>query len=124
MYMGELKNVINANDKITEQSYLELAKSSQEKFNEYEAKNRKLINQINELKKSVVCSYALSRKLDEILEELEIPLTYKSVIEYMVKEIRSDLSSAVFQLEHNDELEDNLEVVNIFNVNTNNNNTI
>lgn len=66
----------------------------------------------------------MSRKLDEILEELEIPLTYKSVIEYMVKEIRSDLSSAVFQLEHNDELEDNLEVVNIFNVNTNNNNTI
>jgi hypothetical protein len=122
--MGELKNVINANDKITEQSYLELAKSSQEKFNEYEAKNRKLINQINELKKSVVCSYALSRKLDEILEELDIPLTYKSVIEYMVKEIRSDLSSAVFQLEHNDELEENLEVVNIFNVNTNNNNTI
>jgi hypothetical protein len=123
--MGELKNVINANDKITEQSYLELAKSSQEKFNEYEAKNRKLINQINELKKSVVCSYALSRKLDEILEELEIPLTYKSVIEYMVKEIRSDLSSAVFQLEHNDEFDDdNIEVVNIFNVNTNNNNTI
>ncbi len=119
--MGELKNVINANDKITEQSYLELAKSSQEKFNEYEAKNRKLINQINELKKSVVCSYALSRKLDEILEELEIPLTYKSVIEYMVKEIRSDLSSAVFQLEHNDEFDDdNIEVVNIFQVNTNN----
>ena len=63
----------------------------------------------------------MSRKLDEILEELEIPLTYKSVIEYMVKEIRSDLSSAVFQLEHNDDFDDdNIEVVNILQVNTNN----
>jgi len=111
MYMGDIKV-----DNITEQQYLELAKSSQEKFNEYDLKNRKLTNQINELKKSVVCAYAFSRKLDEILEELEIPLTYKSVIEYMVKEIRSDLSTAVFNLEHKDEL-DELEVVNIFQVN-------
>ena len=51
MYTGELKTVINRDDKVTEQLYLELAKSSQDKFNEYEAKNRKLINQINELKK-------------------------------------------------------------------------
>lgn len=115
MYTGELNSVINTNDKITEQSYLELAKSSQEKFNEYEGKNRKLINQINELKKSVVCAYALSRKLDNILEEIDMPLVYKSIIEFMVKEIRSDLSTTVFQLEHQDDLEQ-LEVVNIFQV--------
>ena len=42
--MGDIKI---DNNKITEQSYLELAKSSQEKFNEYESKNRKLTNQIN-----------------------------------------------------------------------------
>jgi len=116
MYMGDIKI---DNNKITEQSYLELAKSSQEKFNEYESKNRKLTNQINELKKSIVCAYAFSRKIDEILEEIEMPLTYKSIIEYMVKEIRCDLSTAVFTLENQDDL-DQLEVVNIFNANTNN----
>jgi len=103
------KNIEN----ITEQQYLELAKSSQEKFNEYDLKNRKLINQINELKKSVVCAYAFSKKIDEIIEEIEMPSTYKTIIEYMVREIRSDLSAAVFNLEHQDELDD-LEVVNIF----------
>ena len=61
--MGDIK----INDKITEQSYLELARTSQEKFNELDLKNRKLTNQINELKKSVVCAYALSRKIDEFL---------------------------------------------------------
>jgi malate synthase len=100
-------------ENITEQQYLELAKSSQEKFNEYDLKNRKLINQINELKKSVVCAYAFSKKIDEIIEEIEMPSTYKTIIEYMVREIRSDLSAAVFNLEHQDELDD-LEVVNIF----------
>jgi len=109
--------VENSNEKITEQQYLELAKSSQEKFNEYELKNRMLTNQINELKKSVVCSYALSRKLDDILEEIEMPSTYKSIIEFLVREIRSDLSSTIFELEHKDDLEDTLEVVNIFQVN-------
>ena len=44
--MGDIKV-----ENITEQQYLELAKSSQEKFNEYELKNRKLTNKINELKK-------------------------------------------------------------------------
>ena len=37
----------------------------------------------------------------------------------MVKEIRCDLSTAVFTLENQDDL-DQLEVVNIFNANTNN----
>jgi hypothetical protein len=106
------KNIEN----ITEQQYLELAKSSQEKFNEYDLKNRKLINQINELKKSIVCAYAFSKKIDEIIEEIEMPSTYKTIIEYMVGEIRSDLSAAVFNLEHQDDL-DELEVVNIFQVN-------
>lgn len=114
--MEEIKlNQHLSNENITEQSYLELAKTSQEKFNEYEGKNRKLINQINELKKSVVCAYALSRKIDEILDEIEMPLPIKSILEFMVKEIRSDLSSAVFNLEHHDEMEQ-LEVVNIFQV--------
>ena len=111
MYMGDIKV-----ENITEQQYLELAKSSQEKFNEYELKNRKLTNKINELKKSVVCAYAFSKKIDEIIEEIEMPSTYKTIIEYMVREVRSDLSSTVFNLEHQDELDD-LEVVNIFQVN-------
>ena len=45
-----------------------------------------------------------------------MPSTYKTIIEYMVREVRSDLSAAVFNLENQDEL-DELEVVNIFQVN-------
>lgn len=112
MYMGDIK----INDKITEQSYLELARTSQEKFNELDLKNRKLTNQINELKKSVVCAYALSRKIDEFLLEIDMPSSVKTILEYLVQECRKDLSTAIFNLEHNDDEED-LETVNLFVVN-------
>ncbi len=111
--MGDIKI---DNNKITEQSYLELAKTSQEKFNELDSKNRKLTNQINELKKSVVCAYALSRKIDEFLDDIEMASSIKNILEYLVSECRKDLSTAVFNLEHNDELEE-LETVNLFVVN-------
>ncbi len=110
--MGDIKI---DNNKITEQSYLELAKTSQEKFNELDFKNRKLINQINELKKSVVCAYAMSRKIDEFLDEIDMPPSIKNILEYLVQECRKDLSTAIFNLEHKDD--EDLETVNLFVVN-------
>jgi hypothetical protein len=123
MYTGELKTVINRDDKVTEQLYLELAKSSQEKFKEYEIKNKKLTHQINQLKKGILSAYSLSRKVDEYLDTLEMPKTFKDVLDYLVGEIRNDLSTIVWNLESKEEIEnlieedEEIDLLNIFNSN-------
>lgn len=113
----------NNTDKITEQQYLELARSSQEKFSEYEKKNKNLVYQINEIKKNLLSCYALSRKLDEFLDTIETPKPYKDIVEYLIGEIRNDLSKVVWDTEYKDKIEnlieeeEDLEVLNMFIVN-------
>jgi hypothetical protein len=91
----ETPNKIN----ITEQDYLQLASDSKRKFDELDLQKRHLIYKLNQMKKRIICSYAFARKLDDLFDEVDLPTPYKNIVEYMLQQMRTDLSFAIFDID-------------------------
>lgn len=81
----------------TEQDYLELAQASKEKFDEMDLKIKKMNQKMSIFKKNVLSSYFLTKKLDELMDEIDYPDMYKNIITYLVEQIKNDLAMSIFE---------------------------
>lgn len=73
---------------ITEQQYLELARDSQNRFNELDRKLKSKENEMLDLKKEIISSYGMIRIIDNLYQNTdEVDLNIQTLIETLRQQL-------------------------------------
>ena len=73
---------------ITEQQYLELARDSQNRFNELDRKLKSKENEMLDLKKEILSTYGMIRIIDNLYQNIdEVDLNIQTLIETLRQQL-------------------------------------
>lgn len=72
-----------------EQQYIELTEQLKESYDLYEKQNKELINEMNDLKKDIMCIYGLIRTTDNYISNIILDDNSNQILEFLIESIRS-----------------------------------